>query len=119
MNDVISEELVGRTPVVVRRRVKWGECDPAGVVYTPMFSEYAVSAFQIFLGCLLGTPLQEKLREHDFNTPLRALQFDFKRSLYPEQLFDMTVRVRDIGTTTFRVDISFADEAGAECTLAT
>ncbi|MDB5871614.1 MAG: putative thioesterase [Ramlibacter sp.] len=114
MNPFLSEELVSERPVVVRRRVKWGECDPAGVVYTPVFSEYAISAFQMFLGALLGPPLQEQLRALDLNTPLRALSFDFKRSLYPEQVFDMTVRVREVRNTTFALDIHFTDGPGQE-----
>ena len=28
------ESVVSRTPLVVRRRVRWADCDPAGVVYT-------------------------------------------------------------------------------------
>ena len=35
MTSLPSEALISRAPVIVRRRVKWGECDPAGVVYTP------------------------------------------------------------------------------------
>ncbi len=37
---ICTEAVLADTPFVVRRRVKWGECDPAGVVYTPSFSEY-------------------------------------------------------------------------------
>ena len=114
MNAYISEQRTGELPVVVRRRVKWGECDPAGVVYTPVFSEYAISAFQIFLETVLGSPMQQVLSELDFNTPLRALSFDFKRSLYPEQLFDMTVYMGEMRNTTFVVEVRFSDEAGRE-----
>ena len=31
---VINEAVVHTAPVTVRRRVKWSDCDPAGVVYT-------------------------------------------------------------------------------------
>ena len=44
-----SEQMISTLPVVVRRRVKFGECDPAGVVYTPIFSEYTLSTYQWFL----------------------------------------------------------------------
>lgn len=108
------EQVTGQHPVVVRRRVKWGECDPAGVVYTPVFSEYAISGFLLFMESVFGAPLQDKLRELDMLTPMRAMSFDFRRSLYPDQWFDMAVRVREIGTTTFTVDIHFTDDAGGD-----
>lgn len=110
MNHLISEELVSREPVVLRRRVKWGECDPAGVVYTPVFSEYAVSAFWAFLSVLLGQPLQDALRRLDVTTPVRALSFDFKQSLYPDQILNVTVLLRELRNTTFTMEIRMTDE---------
>ncbi len=32
-----TEHVVADTPFTVRRMVKWGHCDPAGVVYTVVF----------------------------------------------------------------------------------
>jgi acyl-CoA thioester hydrolase len=118
MNAYISEQRISELPVVVRRRVKWGECDPAGVVYTPVFSEYVISAFQIFMDSVLGSPMQKVLAELDLNTPLRALSFDFKRSFYPDQLFDMTVYMGEMRNTTFVGEIRFSDEVGREVTAA-
>lgn len=118
MSVFIAEQMVNDFPVVVRRRVRWGECDPAGVVYTPVFSEYVVSAFHTFLESLLGGPLHDRLRELDFNTPMRALSFDFKQSLYPEQWFDMTVYVREVRNTTFELRILFTGESGSEVVVA-
>jgi 4-hydroxybenzoyl-CoA thioesterase len=108
----VSEQQVGEHPVVVRRRVKWGECDPAGVVYTPVFSEYAVSAFQFFMESLMGHPLQERLEALDVRTPLRALAFDFRQSLWPDQYFDMKVNVADISNSTFDVSVQMLDDQG-------
>lgn len=114
MNHILGEELMQEIPVVIRRRVKWGECDPAGVVYTPVFAEYAVSAFQAFLSCVFGDPLQEKLMALDLNTPVRALSFDFQRSLYPDQWFDMKVWLCEVRTTTFAVQVVATDASGAQ-----
>lgn len=45
---IATEQVLSERPLVIRRRVKWGDCDPAGVVYTPMFSEYVISAAELF-----------------------------------------------------------------------
>ncbi len=31
---ISTEHVTGTIPFAIRRRVKWGECDPAGVVFT-------------------------------------------------------------------------------------
>lgn len=100
-----TEWIVSERPLVIRRRVKWGDCDPAGVVYTVVFSEYVVSAAELFYGALFGTTPQKAKDMVGFGTPTRALSFDFQRSLRPDEEFDMTVRVADIRSRTFVLDM--------------
>ncbi len=101
MNGIIIEALVSRRPVVVRRRVRWGECDPAGVVYTPRFADYAVSAYEHFFSSLLGDPPQARMAEMGLGLPMKGMSFEFRRSLRSEQDFDMVVAVAEIRTRTF------------------
>lgn len=112
---MISTEHVVRTiPFIVRRRVKWGDCDPAGVVYTVTFSEYVISAAELFYGFLFdGLPQAAKDR-HAFGTPTRALAFDFRSSLRPDDEFDMTVSVRDIRARTYVLGIDATRPGGAD-----
>lgn len=112
------EELTQRLPVTIRRRVKWGDCDPAGVVYTPRFAEYVVDGFHTFLEVLLEGPLSKQLGALDLGTPAKALSFDFKRSLWPEQEFITTVRVADIRTRTFDLQFEMQDTVGRILLLA-
>ena len=115
---ISTEHLISTTPVVVRRRVKWGDCDPAGVVYTVTFSEYVISAAELFYGVLFdGTPQRVK-DEQGFGTPTRALSFDFRRSLRPDEEFDMTVTVSDIRTRTYVLDITARTPAGDDVFVA-
>lgn len=52
---ISTEHIISTIPCAIRRRVKSGECDPAGVVYTAAFSEYVISAAELFYGALFGT----------------------------------------------------------------
>ena len=101
-----SEKMISTLPVTVRRRVRFGECDPAGVVYTPVFSEYTVSAYQWFLQAMLGGPMFAAMKRVGFNSPIKALTFEFRNMLVTEQVFDMTCKVTDIRTRTFDVEIT-------------
>jgi len=100
-----AEEVVNRLPVTIRRRVKWGECDPAGVVYTPRFVDYVVEACLTFTELLVGAPLRQRLRELDLDLPAKAVAVEFSRGLWPEQLFDMVIEVGEIRTRTFDLRI--------------
>lgn len=103
---IATEQVLSQMPLVIRRRVKWGECDPAGVVYTATFSEYVISAAELFYGALFDTTPQRAKREQGFGTPSRALSFDFQRSLRPDDDFDMTVAVAEIYSRTYVLDIT-------------
>ncbi|RZL95683.1 MAG: thioesterase [Variovorax sp.] len=103
---IATEWVLSQLPLVIRRRVKWGECDPAGVVYTVTFSEYVISAAELFYGALFDTTPQRAKREQGFGTPSRALSFDFQCSLRPDDEFDMTVTVADIHSRTYVLDIT-------------
>jgi len=101
-----SEKMISTQPVVVRRRVKFGECDPAGVVYTPVFSEYALSSFQWFQSVMLGGPMWQELKRAGIDSPIKALTFEFRNMLVTEQVFEMTCRVADIRTRTFDLEVT-------------
>jgi acyl-CoA thioester hydrolase len=109
---ISTEHVLGTHPFVIRRRVKWGDCDPAGVVYTVTFGEYVISAAELFYGFLFdGTPQRIK-DEEGFGTPTRALEFDFRKSLRPDEEFDMTVLVAKIQTRTYVLDITARTPSG-------
>ena len=100
-----TEQVVQRVPLRVRRRVKWSECDPAGVVYTGRFCDYVLSAFELFMRHLLDLPEHEARERLGFGTPAKALSLEFLASLRPDDEFEMTVRVAAIRIHTFVLEI--------------
>ena len=88
-----------------RRRVKWGECDPAGIVYTPRFAEYVTEAHLAFFEHVFW-PLQMAL-------PAKALVLEFKSSLRPNDWFEMQVIVGEIRNRTYTLDMTARDDSGA------
>jgi acyl-CoA thioester hydrolase len=96
-----TEYVVSTIPFVIRRRVKWGECDPAGVVYTTWFTEYVLTATELFYGGLLGGTPDRMKEKFGIFTPTRALAFDFRKTMRPDDEFDMTVSLREIRTRSY------------------
>jgi acyl-CoA thioesterase FadM len=95
------EWVLEQSPFVVRRRVKWGECDPANAVYTVWFSEYVISAVMLFYEHLAGEGFEAMKARFGIDLPTRALRFDFTGTLQPDQLFDMKVTVGELRTRSY------------------
>ena len=107
-----TEQVIETTPLTVQRRARWGECDPAGVVYTVNYCEYVASAFELFMAELLGGPLQTMKQRHGLATPARALTLEFTGPLRPDEEFIMTVVVADVRTRTFDLMIQGCSKGG-------
>lgn len=100
-----TEIVVGTSPVTIQRRVKWGECDPAGVVYMVNYSEYVVSAYELFMAALLNEAFQDGKMRHGVALPAKAFSIEFSASLRPDDEFLMAVTITDIRTKTFDVSV--------------
>jgi acyl-CoA thioester hydrolase len=96
-----------------RRRVNWGECDPAGIVYTPRFAEYVAEAHLAFFEHVFAAPPYEVLGPLRMALPAKALAIEFKSSLRPNEWFDLQVVVGEIRTRTYTLDMTARDNSGA------
>lgn len=96
-----TEQVVSDAPLVIRRVVRWGDCDPAGIVYTPRFLEFTVSAYEAFIGLMLSGPVHAAKGDLRVDFPVRGVELDFQSSLALGDQFEMTVRLGEIRTHTF------------------
>lgn len=110
LDGITTERLLSDQPVTIRRRVAWGECDPAGVVYTPRFTDYLVAAYAWFDRLVLA-PVKAKNGDN-WSTPIKALSLEFSRVLRPADRFDMKVTLLTVKSRTFDLEISAYDSAG-------
>ena len=95
-----TELVVSVAPFIVRRRARWSECDPAGVVHTVRFGDYVLSAADLFRNHLVGRDWHLRNRTSGFGSPAKALSLVFQGSLWPNDPFDIAVFVGDIRTRT-------------------
>lgn len=92
---VATEYVTSFAPFVVRRRVRWSECDPAGVVFAGNFSLYLHQVVALFRSEVLK----------GYSAPAKAISLVFHRALWPDEQFDMHVHIGTISRSTieFRV----------------
>lgn len=98
---IVTEQVIATAPFTVRRRVRFGDCDPAGVAYTARFSEFVISAMDLFFQELLGAPFGTRFPGID--TPLKALSFAFHAPLRPNDDIEMVVTSGEVRTSTFQL----------------
>ena len=105
-----TEALIARRPIVVRRRVLWSDCDPARIVYTGRIFDYVSSAYGWFLREVLNEG--EPLAASGLGTPMKAMSLEFHAMLWPDDWFEMTVRVTGIRTRTFDLEVTSKSDKG-------
>ena len=96
MNDSV-EHVVSTHPFTVRRRIRWGDCDPAGVVYTGRFVEYLLGAVDLFSRHAFGGPRSAFVNGLGVDTPCKGLSLDFHVALAPDDTVDILMEVARIG----------------------
>jgi len=91
-----TEYVLSESPFVVRRTVRWGDCDPAGVVFTGRFSEYLLGAVALFSDHMAGNTGTALGHAHGVDTPCRGLELAFEGTLWPRDEIDIACRVGEI-----------------------
>lgn len=107
------EALVDIRPITVEREVLWGECDPAGFVYTPRFGDYAAGAAGYFSTEIL-TNLTDPSTGARLGLPMKAMSFVFSSFLRPGDRFAMRIYVGEIGNTTFELLVDARRQDGTK-----
>ena len=95
------EQVISIAPFTVRRVARWSECDPAGVVYTGNFTEYLISATHLFRRFVLGRDWSGIRESVHVDLPAKAISLVFNGSLWPDDVFDISLFVGDIRERTF------------------
>lgn len=89
-----------------RRIATWGECDPAGIVYTPRFADWTVEALELLFSSTLGMPWVQLHRSLGLGSPMVSLKIDFTGSVRPGDEVDIHLRVVKVGRTSLTAGIT-------------
>ena len=92
------------------RKVLFGDCDPAGILYTPRIANYLVEASLAFLTARLGAPAERTMFDIDISLPARALKMDFLRSMTWDDIVRVGVDVAELRSRSFTLAIHGRNE---------
>ncbi|TAK78060.1 MAG: acyl-CoA thioesterase [Aquabacterium sp.] len=85
----------------ITRRILFGDCDPAGAVYTPRIAHFVVEASLAFQSHILGAAAPRSLFALGILPPARNLAIDFLAPLDYDEEIAIGVAVSSIGRTSF------------------
>jgi len=113
-NVVVDEPVLTLAPLVVRRIVKFGETDAAGVVYSGNFLDYALEAFEVWFRQIVGVTWQQQHHDIGIGTPAVACHLEFARPLRSGDILDIEVLIDRIGGGSYTARTVGRNEAGQE-----
>ena len=107
------EEVISVNPFIVRRRIAFRDCDPAGIVYTPRFLDpIATSALELFMSEIIGLYGQRDKAIQGLDLPAKAVTMVFHNPVSYGDIIELRVFCSHIGTTTFESTVSGYSEEG-------
>jgi len=106
------ESVLSRQPFIVRRQVRWSDCDPAGLVYTGKFSEYVLSTINLFYVELAQGSYGAWIKALEVDTPCKGLEFSFHGALRPDDEFQTRCTVTTIRTHSYDIQLEASQADG-------
>lgn len=97
-----------------RRVATWGECDPAGIVYTPRFADWTVEALERLFSSTLGISWSQLHRSFGLGAPMVSLKIDFTSSVRPGDEVEIHLRIVKIGRTSLTAGVTGSVQ-GKQC----
>jgi acyl-CoA thioesterase FadM len=121
MNDA-HEFVLSRAPFVVRRKARWSDCDPAGIVYTGRYTEYLLDSARLYANHLAGGDMMNLMRSHGLTTPARGMSLEFMRPMAPGDIADIRYCVGSVRDHSFELRCEASGATGdlvfaGSCTL--
>jgi acyl-CoA thioesterase FadM len=89
---------------VVERQVRWGECDPAGIVYTPNFVDYAVDTARMFWRAVAWRDFGSS-DGCGLELPAKHLTSTFHAALACDDHFSLRAEIVRVGKSSFDVRV--------------
>lgn len=106
------EGLLSREPLIVMKRVRWADCDPAGVVYTGKFTEYLLIAVNYFFDELGQGNYSRWVKDLAVDTPCKGLDMEFHGALWPEDEFEMRCTVPTVREHSYDIRVEGVQKDG-------
>ncbi len=109
------QQRIEGIPFRVRRVVKWGETDPAGIVYTARFLDYGMETLEAWFAEVVGVHWQPFNVDMKMGSPVVHASLDFFAPLAGYESFTLTLSLEHIGRSAYTTLIDAHKDDGTHC----
>jgi len=96
------------------RIVCWGDCDPAGIIYTPRILDYAIETVETCLREVMGASWNVMREQHNIGGPTVHFECDIRKPLAPDMAVDLVLTLEKLGRSSMTSRIVCVDAEGVE-----
>lgn len=107
-------DLARARPYAVTRTVKWGDCDPAGIIYTPRVLDFAMECLEAWHRDVLGVSWMRLNQELHMGAPTVRVEIDFVAVPAPDHEVTTELRVAKLGRSSVAYLLRGHDADGAD-----
>lgn len=109
-------ENPGEVPAPYRmaQTVRWGDCDPAGIIYTPRVLDFAMETLESWYRDVVGVAWMRLNQELHMGAPTVRAEIDFLAAPAPDQELVTELRVRKLGNSSITYELTGRDHGGRD-----
>ena len=93
----------------VNMRVNWGDCDAAGIIYTPRVLDYAMEALEEWYINYLECDWLDLNVKDNMGVPTVRMECDFLAPMVPGQEFRVVITIEKLGATSITYKVLGTD----------
>ncbi|MBL0075997.1 MAG: acyl-CoA thioesterase [Rhodocyclaceae bacterium] len=98
---------------ITTRTILFGDCDPAGIIFTPRIAYFVVEAVHDFLTHILKGPAVREIFAMDVLPPARAMSIEFLAPMAWDDVIDIEVSCDEPRNSSFTFHVVGRNRAGA------
>lgn len=102
---LLSDGLIRRVPLTLRRRINWGDTDTGQIAFTAKFVDFAMEAEERWWEAVLGLDWYRLNVAMGTGIPKVGLQFDFLSPLRVGDRVDLVVRLLRLGRASLTLGV--------------
>jgi len=101
-------------PYTMTQTVKWGDCDPAGIIYTPRVLDFAMETLEAWYRDVLGIPWIKLNQEMHMGAPTVRAEIDFLAAPAPDHDMITALKVKKLGRSSITFELTGHDGNGTD-----
>ncbi|MFP6713422.1 MAG: thioesterase family protein [Rhodospirillales bacterium] len=102
-------------PFTTRRRILWGDCDPAGIVYTPRVFHYAIETVEEWMLAVLGHDWISFQNNLGLGTPTVQMGCRFMHPIRCGDWIELKLSIKKLGGASINYGIDGYNEDQQHC----